>query len=398
MSNVSNVSGVSGVSGVPADAPYAATTAGDGAIDGAGRPAPIGVVVAVHDADPWLPAALASLQAQTDADWTCVVVDDGSTDGSRVHAEQVARHDARFAVLGQQQQGVSAARTRGLSALPVAAVLVLFLDADDVLLPEALAVLRAALIARPEAVGAYGLADYIDANGVVIRPGAHPALQQARRVLRGRRLADQEAGTDTTFATLVAMNPIWPAAVGLHRRQAISAAGGFAGDLPVQEDWDLYLRMSREGPFVEVPAHVARYRRHGSNLTSVHRGHSLAQAQVRHRAWRSTASSPDQRRQVARVWRFLLARRAGLLLLTLREALVTRDGVLVLLVLRAWLAIAPQLLLPGPPRPTPRSVSWADPDLDGRGDVSADDALVPVPRLPRVPALLASSRQGGRRR
>lgn len=313
--------------------------------------APVGVVVPAHDAERFLAATLASLQAQEVRSWACVVVDDGSHDGTTAVAATIAAGDPRVRLLRQDQAGVGAARMTGLRALPDEIELVLFLDSDDLLLPDALGALRVALAGRPDAVGAYGLADYVDAAGDPLRPGEHSGIQQVRRVLRGWRLRDQEVGTDTDFDTLAAVNPIWPAAVALLRRAAVEGVGGFDPRFRVQEDWELYLRMSRRGPFVPVDAQVAWYRRHEGNLTNTHDDNSFQQELLRHEAWSFPGNTAHQRRVVARVWRFLLARQLIRLVDHLRFAAREGRPAVVLAALRGAVLMLLMAVLPGPPRP-----------------------------------------------
>ena len=64
-----------------------------------------------------------------------LLVDDGSTDGTARLCDELAHHP-RIAVIHQQNRGVSAARNAGLQA--AASEWLTFLDADDVLLPDAL--------------------------------------------------------------------------------------------------------------------------------------------------------------------------------------------------------------------------------------------------------------------
>ncbi len=103
----------------------------------------IAVVIAARNPGPLLAEALASATAQTRPPSAVVVVDDGSTDGSV--GEAVSAFPA-VTVITQAPRGRSAARNRGAMATDGD---LLFLDADDVLRPEALAVLGAALDADP---------------------------------------------------------------------------------------------------------------------------------------------------------------------------------------------------------------------------------------------------------
>lgn len=81
-----------------------------------------------------MPEAVRSLQAQSIADWDCIIVDDGSTDDSLQIAETLARGDARIRVIHQENRGLSGARNRGLQE--IRGRYIQFLDADDYLANE----------------------------------------------------------------------------------------------------------------------------------------------------------------------------------------------------------------------------------------------------------------------
>ena len=83
-----------------------------------------------------LAACLDSVRNQTLADWECLCIDDGSTDGSGAILDEYARKDARFRVIHKRNEGVSAARNLGISLAH--APHLAFVDADDRLLPETL--------------------------------------------------------------------------------------------------------------------------------------------------------------------------------------------------------------------------------------------------------------------
>lgn len=98
----------------------------------------ITVVVPGYDVAPWAPDALASLRAQTLTAWTAVLVDDASNDATGAIFEAAAAEDPRFQVLRQERRrGLGAARNAGLAT--VRTPFIGFLDADDVMQPDALA-------------------------------------------------------------------------------------------------------------------------------------------------------------------------------------------------------------------------------------------------------------------
>ena len=84
--------------------------------------------------------ALASVLSEHDVPLECVVVDDGSTDGSADVVRSVAARDDRVVlIVSPSNEGPSAARNRGLPA--VHGEWLTFLDADDRLLPDAIRVM-----------------------------------------------------------------------------------------------------------------------------------------------------------------------------------------------------------------------------------------------------------------
>src|SRR5690606_27998884 len=73
-----------------------------------GRVPKISVVVPTFNVERFVSECLASVTMQSLADWECIVVDDGSTDGTRERIRK--RSDARIQLVLQSNKGVSAAR------------------------------------------------------------------------------------------------------------------------------------------------------------------------------------------------------------------------------------------------------------------------------------------------
>src|SRR5262249_21298400 len=118
----------------------------------------LSVVIPAWNAERYLAETVRSVIAQTKRDWNLVIVDDGSKDRTREIALELKAEDPRISVICQRNGGLSAARNTGFDAVCDNSDSVLFLDADDVLEPTALAELHAALEnAAPDVVGVYGL-------------------------------------------------------------------------------------------------------------------------------------------------------------------------------------------------------------------------------------------------
>ena len=96
----------------------------------------VSILVPVYNPGPYLARCLDSVLAQSLPFWECLLVDDGSLDGSGALCDEYAEKDSRFRVIHQANAGASAARNAGLSA--ASAPFVLMLDADDCLDPKAL--------------------------------------------------------------------------------------------------------------------------------------------------------------------------------------------------------------------------------------------------------------------
>jgi glycosyltransferase involved in cell wall biosynthesis len=206
----------------------------------------VSIVVATHDQGRWLGEALDGVLAQSFRDWELVVVDDGSTDGTR---DVVRRYtDPRVRYVFQPHAERCVARNRGVDE--TAAPLVAFLDADDRWLPEKLARQVAALEAAPEAAMCYTVARFIGLAGERL---------PLRKPPRGPIAGD-------IFAALMRGNVIILASVVV-RRACLDAVGGFDPALAATgcEDWDLWLRIARRYPVIALDEELTLYRRHPGN-------------------------------------------------------------------------------------------------------------------------------------
>lgn len=99
----------------------------------------ISMIVPVYQAKKYLASCINAVLKQTHSCWELILVDDGSTDGSELICDDFANQDARITVVHQPNQGVSAARNRGVASAKGAYIA--FLDADDLIEPDYLEVL-----------------------------------------------------------------------------------------------------------------------------------------------------------------------------------------------------------------------------------------------------------------
>ena len=99
----------------------------------------VSIIVPVYNAARYLSACLDSVLAQDYDNWDAILIDDGSTDGSRAIMDTYHSLDKRFKCISKNNGGVSSARNIGLEQS--AGEWALFLDADDCLKPNALSML-----------------------------------------------------------------------------------------------------------------------------------------------------------------------------------------------------------------------------------------------------------------
>lgn len=99
----------------------------------------VSVIIPARNAATTLALTLASVQAQTLPQWEALVINDGSTDHTAAIVARMATADPRIRLLQGSAQGSSAARARNVGINAAQGRYIAFLDADDLWLPEKLA-------------------------------------------------------------------------------------------------------------------------------------------------------------------------------------------------------------------------------------------------------------------
>lgn len=247
----------------------------------------VSVVIPCYRQARFLGMAIESALAQEYPRIEIVVVDDGSPDET---ATVAARYPA-VRYVRQENGGLSSARNRGWRV--ARGEFVVFLDADDRLLPKAIAAGVRALLLRPECAFASGDYQYVNADG---------SLQRKR---------PQRFVEDDHYRALLRDNYIGMCATVIHRRAALEEVGGFEPALPACEDYDLYLRIARRHPVCCHRELVAEYRQHGENMSARPALMLETVLGVLRRQWRHARADPRDRRayrEGVRYWRSLYGR------------------------------------------------------------------------------------------
>lgn len=108
----------------------------------------ISVVVPIYNTESYLRECLESLRAQTYTDFEAILVNDGSTDGSRDIALEFTA-DPRFRLIDQANAGPSEARNTAIEQ--VRGDYVFFIDSDDLVHPQAIELMMRIFDEHPEA-------------------------------------------------------------------------------------------------------------------------------------------------------------------------------------------------------------------------------------------------------
>jgi len=195
----------------------------------------VSVVMPVHNALPYLDAAVESILCQTLNDFEFVILDDASTDGSTERLRQWAARDARIRLL-EEKQNLGPARSSERVARAASAAVVARMDADDISYPHRLAD-QLNVLDRDPGVGVVGgLFDIINSEGRVVRGPEAWRLQQRASV------------------------PPFGNGPLTYRREIFEQVGGYREECEFWEDNDLILRMAAVTTIMVLPYSVYQVR------------------------------------------------------------------------------------------------------------------------------------------
>ena len=214
------------------------------------------VVIPAYNAEPFLERTLRSALRQTHSNLEVIVVDDGSTDKTRMIAEAAAVTDNRVRIISVPNGGVAKARNIGIAEAN--GEFVAFLDADDLWHPTKIELQLAAMSRRsgnyhPAAV--YTLSRTIDTEDRVTGNG--------KRVLL----------SGYSFARHLYARPVGNGSAILVRREAAVVVGGFdptwaARRIGGCEDLDFELRIAARYAITSIELYLVGYRQYPGNMSS----------------------------------------------------------------------------------------------------------------------------------
>lgn len=202
------------------------------------------VVVPAYNAEPYITQAVSSVLGQSLPELEVIVVDDGSTDGTRAVLAQVA--DPRLRVIADSNHGPAHARNQGCRAASPGSRYIAFLDADDWWDEDKLREQVHFLDQHPELAAAGSFMRYVSSSGRV--------LGRAGQVLTDGDRARVAAGELFPF----------PMSSLVVRRSVLAESGLFDETFRYagSEDLDFVSRLAGQGPVQCVPRVLGSYRVH----------------------------------------------------------------------------------------------------------------------------------------
>ncbi|HDR46474.1 MAG TPA: glycosyltransferase [Geoalkalibacter subterraneus] len=212
----------------------------------------ISILMAVRNEQAHLPAALASLQSQSLRDWELVAVDDGSRDRTLQLLRIAAQADPRIRVVPRPPQGLVNALNTGLRHCR--APLIARMDGDDICHPRRLE-LQSLFLRRQTDIG------------LVATRVRHFPRWRLRDGMRAYEQWQNEAlDHESIMRDLYVESPFAHPSV-MMRRSVLLQAGGYR-DMGWAEDYDLWLRLARQGVrFARLPQILLYWRDRPQRLT-----------------------------------------------------------------------------------------------------------------------------------
>jgi len=250
----------------------------------------VSVVITAYQSARWLPDTLESVMTQTYTNWEVILVDDGSTDDT---VERIEPFRSRIRYFHQPNGGLASARNAGLAQ--ARGDYIALLDADDLFEPEKLATQVRIAQAHPT-------------SGLIVCDGVRfddKTGEVTSYHLLSKRVVDAMHDADGTYTArvhrlVIERNPTRCPAVTLIPRAVWEKIGPFNDYL--SQDYDYWLRISREFPITFHPDSLVRFRRHDTSMGGPNKLRRYVHAANRVAIWRahSEQCAPSERRLIAK--------------------------------------------------------------------------------------------------
>lgn len=211
----------------------------------------VSVVIPTYNCERYIAQTIGCILRQTHQDTEIIVVDDGSTDAT---PEIVSAYGSRVRLISQINSGVSTARNRGLQACT--GEYICFMDHDDYWYADKLARQLSAFASDPTLGIVFSTFILWHQNPDTLDFPSPDTFD----------LSGFGDGSDPEYSGWIyhqLLLDCWVlTSTAMIRTDFLKACGGFDESLPYSEDWDLWLRLSHEHPFLKLNRPTTLYRQH----------------------------------------------------------------------------------------------------------------------------------------
>lgn len=207
----------------------------------------VSVLTCVYNGERYLSEAIDSVLGQSMTDFEYIIVNDGSTDGTKDILTDYQSRDRRIKVIDKPNSGPGDSRNVGLQA--ACGKWVAILDADDVALLDRLMSQLNYLRNRPEILLVGGYAAVTDENGHQVRVNTYPSEHEQ------------------LLNNLEEHKVFVPHSSCLYHRETVLKLEGYNSYFVVSEDHDLFLRLAQHGKLGCVDQVVVKLRIRGDSLS-----------------------------------------------------------------------------------------------------------------------------------
>ncbi len=204
----------------------------------------VSVIIPTYNRSDLVCNAVDSVLAQTFSNYELIVVDDGSTDGTE---KKMRKYSGKLKYIYQNNKGVSSARNRGIRES--SSEYICFLDSDDLWKKRKLEIQFDEMKKNPEFHISY-------TDEIWIRNGLRVNPRKKHKKFSG-----------DLFEKSLEMCIISASSVMI-KREIFDKVGYFDENLEVCEDYDLWLRISKDYPvhFIDKPL-IIKYGGHKDQLS-----------------------------------------------------------------------------------------------------------------------------------
>ena len=216
------------------------------------RPPKVSVLIASYNGERFIGEAVGSILGQTWTDLELVVIDDGSTDGTRPILREIASRDSRLRIVEKDNEGLIATLNRGIAE--ARGEYIARLDHDDVAVPSRIEKQARFLDENPDFIGVGCLMQSMTEDGAFV----------GKPRIRYERLRHAPGEFPPRQQWLYGPTP-------MIRAEVLRKAGGYRSKFVASEDRDLSWRLGDLGRLERLPEVLVNYRYHGTNMSRLKR-------------------------------------------------------------------------------------------------------------------------------